>query len=143
MTDSAAETPVTIIPTMRYRDAPAAIDWLCNAFGFLQHLVVPGENGTIAHAQLTFGNGMIMLGSAREDEFGTLVKVPSDVGGVETQSAYVIVEDADAHYAQAVAAGAEIVMEIADQDYGGRLYSCRDPEGHLWNFGSYNPWNGH
>ena len=93
--------------------------------------MVPGEDGTIAHAQLTFGNGMIMLGSAREDEYGTLVKVPGDVGGVQTQSAYVVVDDADAHYARAVEAGAEIVMEIADQDYGGRLYSCRDPEGHL------------
>ena len=64
-----------IIPAMRYRDAPAAIDWLCRAFGFEQHLVVPGPDGTIAHAQLTFGNGMIMLGSARDDEFGRLMTV--------------------------------------------------------------------
>jgi uncharacterized glyoxalase superfamily protein PhnB len=62
------------------------------------------------------------------------------VGGVCTQSAYIIVEDADAHYARAVAAGAEIVMEIKDEDYGGRGYSCRDLEGHLWNFGTYDPW---
>src|SRR5271169_319944 len=101
-------TRARIIPSMRYRNAPAAIEWLCNAFGFEKHLVVPGENGTVAHAQLVFGNGMIMLGSAREDEFGQWVKPPREIGGIGTQSAYVIVEDADAHYARAKAAGAEI-----------------------------------
>jgi uncharacterized glyoxalase superfamily protein PhnB len=118
----------------------AAIEWLCKAFGFEKHLVVPGENGTVAHAQLSFGNGMIMLGSARDDEFGRRVKPPRETGGIGTQSAYVIVEDADAHHARAKAAGAEIVMEVEDQDYGGRLYSCLDPEGHLWSFGTYDPW---
>jgi uncharacterized glyoxalase superfamily protein PhnB len=131
--------PATVISTLRYRDATAAIEWLCKAFGFERHLVVPGPDGTIAHAQLTFGNGMIMLGSARDDEFGRLVRVPADAGAV-TQSAYIIVKDADAHYARATAAGAEIVMDIKDEDYGGRGYSCRDPEGHLWNFGTYDPW---
>ena len=133
-------TTATIIPSMRYRDAPAAVEWLCAAFGFEKHLVVPDEDGTIAHAQLTFGNGMIMLGSARDDAHDTMVKTPADFGGVGTQSAYIVVDDADAHQARAEAAGAEIVMPAEDQDYGGRLYSCRDPEGHLWNFGSYDPW---
>ena len=140
MSGGAKNTISTVIPAMRYRDAAAAIDWLCKAFGFEKHLVVPGENGTVAHAQLAFGNGMIMLGSARADEFGQWVKPPQEVGGAGTQSAYVIVDDADAHHARAKAAGAEIVMEVADQDYGGRLYACRDPEGHLWNFGTYDPW---
>jgi uncharacterized glyoxalase superfamily protein PhnB len=84
---------------------------------------------------------MIMLGSAREDEFGRWVKPPRETGGIGTQSAYVIVENADVHYARAKAAGAEIVMEVEDQDYGGRLYACRDPEGHLWSFGTYDPWS--
>jgi uncharacterized glyoxalase superfamily protein PhnB len=128
-----------IIPTMRYRDAPAAIDWLCNAFGFSKQLVVPGEEGTIAHAQLTLGNGMIMLGTDRDDEFGRMIKTPKEIG-TTTQSAYIVIDEIDAHYQTAKSAGAEIVMEIADQDYGGRLYSARDPEGHLWNFGSYDPW---
>jgi uncharacterized glyoxalase superfamily protein PhnB len=137
-------TPATtkgaiIIPAMRYRDAPAAIEWLCRAFGFEKHLVVPGPDGTIVHAQLTFGPGMIMLGTARDDEFGRLMTVPT-ARGPGTQSAYVIVADADAHYARAKAAGAEIVMDIKDEDYGGRGYSARDPEGHLWNFGTYDPW---
>ena len=128
-----------IIPTMRYHDAPAAIEWLCEAFGFERRLVVPGEDGSIAHAQLTLGGGMIMLGSARDDEFGGLVKTAREVGA-NTQSAYIVVEEIDEHYQRARAQGAEIVMEIADQDFGGRLYSAVDPEGYLWNFGSFDPW---
>ena len=137
---SATPTGATIIPTIRYRDAAAAIEWLCSAFGFERHLVVPGDHGSIAHAQLVLGNGKIMLGSARDDEFGALQKPPAEVGGPGTQSAYVIAADADAHYARAVAAGARIAIEIKDEDYGGRGYSCRDPEGRLWNFGTYDPW---
>ena len=129
-----------IIPTMRYRDANAAIDWLCRAFGFERHLVVPDEQGGVAHAQLVLGNGMIMLGSARDDAFGKLQKTPAEVGGVGTQGAYIIVADADAHHARAVAAGAQVVYPLKDEDYGGRGYSCRDPEGHLWSFGTYDPW---
>jgi uncharacterized glyoxalase superfamily protein PhnB len=140
MANNPKNTVSTVIPAMRYRDANAAIEWLCKAFGFEKHLVVPGENGTVAHAQLSFGNGMIMLGSARDDEFGRRVKPPRETGGIGTQSAYVIVEDADAHHALAKAAGAKIFMEVEDQDYGGRLYSCLDPEGHLWSFGTYDPW---
>ena len=140
MTIPARNTTTTIIPALRYRDAPAAIEWLCEAFGFEKHLVVPGGNGTIDHAQLVFGNGMIMLGSAREDAFGQLQKPLDAPGAPVSKSAYVIVTDVDAHHARAVAAGAKVVMEPEDQHYGGRLYSCRDPEGNLWNFGSYDPW---
>ena len=128
-----------IIPAMRYRDAPGAIEWLCSVLGFEKGLIVHGDDGTIAHAQLTMGNGMIMLGSVRDDEFGRMMKTPSEVGAV-TQSLYVVVDMIDDHYQRAKSAGAEIVGEIEDQDYGGRLYSARDPEGHLWNFGSYDPW---
>ena len=129
-----------IIPTLRYHDAAAAIDWLERAFGFTRHLVVPADDGGIAHAQLTLGDGMIMLGSARDDEFGRLQKPPRDVGGVGTASPYIVVPDADAHHARAVAAGAKVVMRLKDEDYGGRGYACLDPEGHLWNFGTYDPW---
>jgi len=140
MADNVKKTKVNVITTMRYHDAAAAIEWLCKAFGFEKQLVVPGENGSIAHAQLTCGSGMIMLGSAGDDEFGRLVKPPRDLGGLGSQSAYVIVEDADIHYRRAIAAGATIVMDIEDKDYGGRGYTCRDPEGHVWSFGSYDPW---
>lgn len=139
---NAKHTRANIIPAMRYADAPAAIEWLCKAFGFEKHLVVPNSDGTIAHAQLAFGNGMIMLGSLNDSEFGRFLKQPDEIGGVETQTPYVIVEDCDAHYARAKATGAKIVMDIKDEDYGGRGYSCRDPEGHLWNFGTYDPWQG-
>lgn len=129
-----------IIPGMRYRDAPAAIDWLCRAFGFSRHLVVPDEDGGIAHAQLVLGNGMIMLGSYRDEgEYDRLVRLPDDAGG-STQAAYIVIEDIENHYQRAVGAGARVVYELAYQDYGGKLYSVLDPEGHLWNFGSYDPW---
>ena len=135
-----ADTTATIIPCLRYRDAPAAIDWLCRAFGFERHAVY-AEGDTVHHAQLVFGNGMVMLGSAdTASEWGRRIAQPGDIGGLETQSPCVVVTDVDAHYARAVAAGAELVQDIADQDYGGRGYSCRDPEGHLWWFGSYDPW---
>ena len=132
--------PCNIIPTMKYVDAPKAIEWLCRAFGFERHLVVDGDLNIIEHAQLTLGGGMIMLGSVRVSAFDEMQKPPTATNGLVTQSAYIIVDDVDAHYRKALAAGAKIMMEPENQDYGGRLYSCRDPEGHLWNFGSYDPW---
>ena len=130
----------TIIPCLRYDDAPRMLDWLREAFGF-QVQAVYADGDTVHHAQLVFGSGMLMLGSTqRGSEWGDLITQPRDIGGRTTQSPCVVVTDPDAHYARAKAAGAEIVQDIADQPYGGRGYSCRDPEGHLWWFGSYDPW---
>lgn len=140
MSRFAKDTKATVISCLRYRDAPAAIEWLCDTFGFEKNLVVPNEDGTIAHCQLSFGNGMIMLGSVSESHYGLLMKQPDEIGGAETQSAYVIVNDADAIYASAKAAGATILIDIKDEDYGGRGFSCQDLEGHIWNFGTYDPW---
>ncbi len=140
MTENAKDTRTNVIATFRYRDAPAAIEWLCKAFGFEKHAVYAEPDGTIAHAQLTFGNGMIMLGSARDDEYGRTVKTPADVGGVVTGGVYVVVEDVDAHHARAAAVGARITEAPVDRDYGGRGYGCRDLEGYVWSFGSYDPW---
>ena len=142
MSSLAKNTKATLIPVLRYRDAPAAIEWLCKFFGFEKRLVVPNDDGTIAHAQISFGNGVIMLGSVQknEAEFGRLMKQPDEVGGAETQSVYVVVTDADAAYASAKAGGAKIAIEIKDEDYGGRGFSCHDLEGHLWSFGTYDPW---
>ena len=141
MPASAKPARSTIIPCLRYRDAPRAIEWLCSAFGFEKQAVYPNPDGSIAHAQLTFGNGMIMLGSVgKESEWGRLIRQPDELGGAETQSAYIIVADADAVYTRAKAAGAEIVLDIKDENYGGRGFTCRDPEGHVWHFGTYNPW---
>lgn len=131
----------TVIPAMRYRDAPAAIEWLCRVIGFEKHLVVPGPDNTIAHAQLTLGGGMLMLGSASNgSEFGNRIRQPDEIGGFETQSAYVVVADADAVHARARAAGWTIVIALKDEGYGGRGFSGLDPEGRLWNVGTYDPW---
>lgn len=125
---------------MRYKDALKAIEWLCKTFGFKTHLVVPGKNGTIAHAQLCFGNAMIMLGSEKDNEYGKLLSTPKELNGLNTYAPYIIVDNIDEHYNKAVQGGAEIVIKIKDEEYGGRSYTCRDQEGHIWNFGSYNPW---
>ncbi len=138
--NKSAQPTSTIIPTIRYRDAPAALEWLCKSFSFEPHLVIPDGNGGIAHAQLVFGAGMIMIGSARNDAFGLLQAPMKDANAQVTQSPYIIVSDVDAHHANALNHGALIVLEPEEQDHGGKLYSCRDPEGNLWNFGSYDPW---
>ena len=121
----------TVIPSMRYRNAPAAIDWLCDVLGFERHLVVPMDDGRIAHAQLTHGQGMIMLGSVR-DEDG-----PPDPA---FKGAYVVVGDIEPFYERVRGTGSEIVMELEAQEYGGKLFSVQDPEGHVWHVGSYDPW---
>ncbi|MDE0208131.1 MAG: VOC family protein [Candidatus Tectomicrobia bacterium] len=128
-----------VIPTMRYRDAAAAIDWLCRVLGFSRYLVVPGDGDAIAHAQLALGDGMIMLGSERDDDYGQLLAVPGPQGA-NTQAAYVVVDDPQALHDRAVGAGADIVMPLQNPDYGGSFFACRDPEGHVWNIGSYDPW---
>jgi uncharacterized glyoxalase superfamily protein PhnB len=131
----------TVIPCLRYRDAPRAIDWLCQVFGFQTQLVVSGENGTIAHAQLKTRNGMIMLGSAsNEGAYGPLVVQPEDIGGAQTQTTYLVVADADAVYERVTEAGGVIVIDIVDEEYGGRGFTCRDLEGHIWSVGTYDPW---
>jgi uncharacterized glyoxalase superfamily protein PhnB len=129
----------TVIPCLRYRDAQRMIAWLGEVFGFESHAVYDDGAGGIGHAELTLGTGMIMLGSARDDTFGRAQAQPEALGGT-TQSPYVVVADPDEVYRRAKAGGAEIVIEIKDEDYGGRGFSCRDPEGHLWNVGSYDPW---
>jgi uncharacterized glyoxalase superfamily protein PhnB len=142
VTPTAKNTRATVVPYLRYRDAQKAIEWLCLVFGFDQQLVVPNDDGTIAHAQLSFGNGMVMLCSAvkAEAEFGRLSQQPDEIDGRETQFPYLIVADADEVYRRAKAAGAKMEVEIKDEVYGGRSFTCRDLEGHLWNVGTYDPW---
>jgi uncharacterized glyoxalase superfamily protein PhnB len=133
------QTLCNVIPCIRYRDAPAAIEWLCDTFGFEAQLVVPNEDGSIAHAQLSFGNGMIMLGSAFDTEYGRLLKQPSEIGDFVTQSSYLVVNNADLVYGRVLEAGGKILLDIKDEDYGGRGFTCRDPEGHIWSIGTYDP----
>jgi len=122
-----------------YDDAAAAIDWLARAFGFEVKLKVDGPDGRVEHSQLTFGDGLVMVatlgGRGRE-----WPKSPPSVGGGNTQSLFVYVDDVDSHSAHARAEGAVIVSEPTTTDYGPdywseRTYCCRDPGGHHWFFG--------
>jgi len=135
-----ATDAATIVPMLRYRDVATAIDWLCEAFGFQRHTLVRDEDGTVRYAELVFGRGLIMVAPADGSDLDAFMKQPSDMGGAETQVCYLFVADAPAHCAQAKRAGADIILDIKDEDGGGRGYSCRDPEGHVWNFGTYDPW---
>jgi len=140
MNSTAPRRNCTIVPSLRYRDAPAAIDWLCRAFGF-EKRVVHAEGDIVHHALLTFGNGMIMLSSAQSGgSWDPYLAQPDEIGGRETQCCCLVVADADAHHARATAAGADVFDALSDRDYGGRGYGCRDPEGHIWWFGTYDPW---
>ncbi len=130
-----------IIPTLSYHDAHAAIAWLEEAFGFQRHLVAPDAEGGVAHAQLKLGPAMIMLNTARKDGFGEIMQPPASADAPVTQALYVVIDDVDAHHAAAEKAGATVIMPPEDQFYGGRVYTCRDLEGNLWSFGSYDPWS--
>lgn len=127
--------PPRLYPTLRYRNAAKMIDWLCEAFGFSVHARF-GEGDVVHHAELTFGSSMIMLGTARDDKFGQMVGAPGSGGG---RAIYVAVTDADAAYLSAKKAGAEILEELVDRDYGSREFICRDPEGNVWSLGTYWP----
>lgn len=131
----------TVVPTLRYRDLPGAVDWLSVAFGFTAHNLTHDTAGTLVSAQLVRGRGMVMLAPVSGTVFDDLMKQPDEVGGAETQSCYFVVEDADAHFAQAMSHGAEPILELQNFEHGGRGYLCRDPEGHLWSFGTFSPWS--
>ena len=135
-----ADSRSSVMPALRYRNAPAAIDWLCKVFGFARHAVHTMPDGSVAHAELTLGGGMIMLGSARDDEYGRGFKSPSELGGVETRSSYLVMQDVDGVYARAQAAGAVVVRPLKDTGYGSREFTVKDPEGHSWSVGTYDPW---
>jgi uncharacterized glyoxalase superfamily protein PhnB len=128
------------MPALRYVDAPAAINWLCRVLGFERHAVYPGPDGTIAHAELTLSGGMVMLGSQKDDEYGRNFKAPKDLGGFETCCTYVVVPNADAVYRRAQEERASITRPLEETQYGSREFSLKDPEGHTWSVGTYNPW---
>ena len=131
----------TIVPCLRYRDARKAISRLCEVFDFERHLVVDGEDGSVVHAELIMGSSMIMLGSVRPGSaYGDLLVQPDEIDGRQTQTIYLTVADADAVHERAQHAGAAIAMPLIDADYGGRGFTCRDREGHVWSIGTYDPW---
>jgi uncharacterized glyoxalase superfamily protein PhnB len=124
-----------LYPSLTYDDAAAAIEWLCRAFGFTKRLVVPGPDGTVMHSELSLGPGVVMVSSAKPDQ-GRLS--PRGLPGV-SQALSVRIDDPDAHCARAREAGAEIVRDLQDEEYGSRGYMAKDPEGHQWYFGTYRP----
>ena len=123
-----------IFPVLRYTNARAAIQWLCQAFGFSERFSVPETGDYVRHAQLSFGANIIMLGSCRNDG----IESPQ-VLGRSTQALCVYVADVDEHFERARAAGAEITSPPQDTDFGFREYQVMDLEGHPWTFGNYHP----
>jgi uncharacterized glyoxalase superfamily protein PhnB len=144
MTTYAKDCKSTVIPGLRYRNAKAMSEWLVAAFGFEKQAVYAGPNDVVMHAQLTFGNGMIMIGSvASGTAASNLLKQPDEIGGAETQAPYLVVTDIDALYARAKAAGARMVVDLESKEHGGKAFTCTDPEGHVWHVGTYDPWETH
>jgi uncharacterized glyoxalase superfamily protein PhnB len=136
MPETVSKQTATMFPFMRYEDAGVAIAWLVHSFGLEERGVYAGPDDTIVHAELGFGGSVVMVATAKDDNLG--LKTSRELGAV-TQGIYMYVPDIDAHYARARGAGAEIVYELRDTDYGSREYAARDLEGHLWSFGTYLP----
>ncbi len=128
------------IPSLRYRDAPAAIDWLCSVLGFERHLVVPDDKGGIAHAQLTLDGGMVMLGSSTPAPPWSELMAVADQVPLATHCTCLVVDDVAAVHARVREQGGTIVDPLSARDYGGTGFGCRDPQGQLWFVGSYDPW---
>ena len=126
----ARETNVIIQPVLHYRDAEKALRFLSEAFGFEEQAVHRDPQGEIAYVELEFGGCHFGFGRTSDGDS------PFDLGPT---AVYVALDDPDAHYARAAAAGAEIVMELTDQEYGSCDYVARDPEGNVWCFGTFRP----
>jgi uncharacterized glyoxalase superfamily protein PhnB len=124
---------MSIYVTLRYDDARAAINYLTGTLGFVEQHVFTADDGSVGHAELSFGDGVVMLGTRRgtPDTF--------DTGRAVVYLALDSAEQVDAHHDRAVAAGAQVVQELVDQPYGSREYAVRDPEGNIWSIGSYRP----
>lgn len=127
-------TAPTFYPTLRYRDADAAIAWLAEALGFTAKDVHRDDDGGVAHAELAFGDGIVMLGGMPPDDAPERLQYEQGV-----TSTYAYAADPDALFARATAASAEVAMPLRDTEYGSREFSVRDPEGHVWSFGTYRP----
>ena len=125
------ESTPRVTPYLYYQDVAGALRFLSDAFGFRERLRMPGPDGAIAHAEMTLGDGLVMMGCPSKD-----YRNPKRLGAT-TQSLYVYVDDVDAHFARAKKAGAKIIDEPEDQFYGDRRYGAEDPEGHHWFFATH------
>lgn len=131
-----------VYPCLVYADAPAAIDFICAAFGF-RRLAVHADGALVHNAQLIFNDQLVMLSSAQREGRDRFGMVPiAELDGRSAICICVTVDDPDAHFVVAEKAGATIIGAPHENDYGGRSYECRDPEGVVWSFGNYDPWAG-
>jgi uncharacterized glyoxalase superfamily protein PhnB len=129
-----------IIPATRYRDPEAALVFLTKTLGFTEHAVFRDEDGVMIHAQLTTETGMVMIAPHSEGgEFDGYMTHPDQTGGRETVSIYAVVTDVAQRYARSVAGGAQILIPLRSEPYGGLSFTLCDPEGHIWTLGSYDP----
>ena len=137
----------SLVPVLRYRDVAAAAHWLRDAFGFELKTLIRSEEGAAAesgegpaiYCELSHGRGTIMLVPVGQSDLDAHMRQPDELGGIETQTCYVTVQDAALHMKRAIAWGAEIVLPLSGDQSGQNGYSCRDNEGHFWNFGTYAP----
>jgi uncharacterized glyoxalase superfamily protein PhnB len=139
MAQSTPKAGLAAIPAVPYRNVSTMADWLCTAFGFQKQSVARSSSGEIKHAELTFGESTIVVFPFEDLAPEKLVAHPDQVGGLETQTCYLVVADIEAHCRRAKASGAEIIFDVSAGRYGGRGYASRDPEGHVWMFGTYDP----
>jgi uncharacterized glyoxalase superfamily protein PhnB len=130
-----------VSPSLYYADPKAAIEWLCRAFGFRVRLLVEGDDGSVEHSELEFGDGLVMVsgsGGSKAEKY-PYRKAPGELGGLCTQSLMVLVDDVEAHFRQACEAGAKVIRSPETHDYGeeywsDRIYECEDIGGHHWWF---------
>ena len=134
MTEAPSPTGPTMVPYFGYRDAAAALRWLAEAFGFEERQAYAAPDGTVMHAEMAFGGGVVMIGTGEPPPEGDAAATSPTGHGV-----YVVVDDVDAHHERAEAAGARIVYGPEDTEFGTRRYRALDPEGYEWSFGTYSP----
>ena len=120
----------SIYPALRYDDGQAAVDFLKEAFGFEEVSMMKNDDGSIGHAELALDGAVVMVSDKKAGD----ARFPAGPTTI-----YFALNDPDSHHDQAVAAGADIVLQLVDQDYGSREYAAKDPGGNVWTFGTYRP----
>ena len=127
-----------IIPAIRYRDCQLAIKWLCEVLGFEQFVVYESE-GVVHHAELIFDHSLIMVSSYRDAAYDQVIRLPKDIENFNTQSPYIFIDNVKEHHNHVMLKGGDIVIPLTKEAHGSG-FTVRDPEGHLWSFGDFNPW---
>lgn len=131
---AAPQTTPSFASSVVYQEPLKMFEWLETAFGFEPYFLITDKDGNLAHAQMSFGNGLVMVGYVWNDDYAS----PAALGGKNTQSVRVqLAEGIEEHCARARAAGAEIIQPPESQFYGEKTYRAKDPEGHVWTFSQF------